>query len=199
MAGHRRRSVNHSTMPGMCGSKSPGYEKFKTPAGASLRFSKSWVTPPGTRTNAPLGGVDPAISDEDSHRPLQDVEDVVSPSGTWAPGRRRVRLPTTSSEIEIAVTGLGADMHALDAAPIVAQLVDCVTVDATRYSVSAAVDRVDHERRLRRPADAHDVSSSAPGHTGGRPPAAASCIATTAGSRRKSRTRGLSFLEPPRR
>lgn len=48
-------SVNHCTMPGMSGSNGPGTEKLSTPARASPRFSKSWVTPPGTRTNDPLG------------------------------------------------------------------------------------------------------------------------------------------------
>jgi hypothetical protein len=45
--------VNHSTMAGMCSSKVPGAEKFKTPARSQPRFSKSWVMPPGTRTNPP--------------------------------------------------------------------------------------------------------------------------------------------------
>lgn len=48
-------SVNHCTMPGMSGSNGPGTETLSTPARASPRFSKSWVTPPGTRTNDPLG------------------------------------------------------------------------------------------------------------------------------------------------
>jgi hypothetical protein len=47
--------MNHSTMSGMCCSKSPGCEKFKTPAGAALRFSKSCVMPAGIRTNDPFG------------------------------------------------------------------------------------------------------------------------------------------------
>jgi hypothetical protein len=46
-------TANHWTMSGMCGSNAPGMDRLRTAAGASVRFSKSWTVPPGTRTNEP--------------------------------------------------------------------------------------------------------------------------------------------------
>src|SRR5262249_43476292 len=47
--------ANHSTMLGIAGSKGPGDEKLRTPARTLPRFSKSCVTPPGTRMKEPFG------------------------------------------------------------------------------------------------------------------------------------------------
>jgi hypothetical protein len=47
-------SANHCAIPGMCCSKVPGAETLSTPARSVPRFSKSWVTLPGTTTNDPV-------------------------------------------------------------------------------------------------------------------------------------------------
>lgn len=49
------RPRNHSAIPSMCGSKSPGTDTLRTPARSPVRFSKSWGVPPGAITSEPLG------------------------------------------------------------------------------------------------------------------------------------------------
>jgi hypothetical protein len=54
--GTRRRSArNHSAIPSMCGSKSPGTETLSAPVRSAVRFSKSCAVPPGALTSEPFG------------------------------------------------------------------------------------------------------------------------------------------------
>ncbi len=46
--------MNHCAIPGIFSSKLPGAETLSIPARSEPRFSKSWVTLPGTRTNDPV-------------------------------------------------------------------------------------------------------------------------------------------------
>src|SRR5438046_747884 len=49
------RARNHSAMPFMWGSKSPGTEMFSTPARFAVRFSKSCGVFAGAMTSEPFG------------------------------------------------------------------------------------------------------------------------------------------------
>jgi hypothetical protein len=65
-------------MPSIAGSKSPGTETLSTPAGSLVRFSKSWVVPPGASTNDPLPASiqrPPQVGDE-GHPEEEDREEV---------------------------------------------------------------------------------------------------------------------------
>src|SRR5205807_3520248 len=70
-------SANHCAMEGMCDSNEPGIERLSTPARVSPRFSKSWVTPPGTRMNEPRVAWVHASPTRDTHGAFDDVKDVV--------------------------------------------------------------------------------------------------------------------------
>ena len=79
------RARNQSAMPGMRSSNPPGAEMLSMPPRTSPRFSKSWLVPPGTRTNVPAG----ASCQSSPTRMLNvpsSTKKMSSSGWRWAPG-----------------------------------------------------------------------------------------------------------------